>query len=176
MKDLLDRMKVFDRPATDEQVESVMWALGSEVSIALMEGVLKAYKAARKKILEGDLLDWMQENDQTTFETDDVKVSIKTYVSAKIEDGQTEVAFQWLEENEYGDLIKDTLQLAKGEFTAEVEKSLEDLGVSYTQTQGIHPQTLKKVIVDRLAAEDTLPTEDDGFKIHYHDECNVKEL
>ena len=179
MKDLLERIKVLNYQPTEHEVEAFVHNYGPEVSIALLEEAVKHFKAARKKILTGDLLEWMQENDQTLFENEDVQVRIVTYVKAGIDKENPNavvLAFKWLEDNEYGDLIKDTLDLARGEFTDEVADALEGLGVSYTKKSGIHPQTLKKVMSDRLKSEEELPTEDDGFEIDYYDECNVKAL
>jgi len=117
-------------------------------------------------------LEWMQENDQTTFETDTEKVSIATYVSAKVKD--TDAAFGWLIRNQYGDLIKDTLDFPKGEFSDQAKAALESLGVSYTMKSGIHPQSLKKIMSDRLKAGSALPDEEYGFNINYFDEVRIK--
>lgn len=114
----------------------------------------------------------MQGNDQVTFETDEERVTISTYVSAKIED--VEGAFKWLEEQQYGDLIKDTLDFPKGELTSEITDMLDEQGASYAKKSGIHPQSLKKVMSDRLKDNETLPDEDNGFVINYFDECKVK--
>ena len=175
MKDLLERIKRLNRKPSEEEIDSFVEDHGPNHSIALLEEVLKHYKAVRRKILTGDLLEWMQENDLETLETEEFKIKIQTYVRAKIDAARTEAAFVWLEDNKYGDMIKDTLDLARGEFTEEVGNALAELGVSYTKKSGIHPQTLKKVMADRLKAEEDLPTEDDGFEIEFFDECNVKE-
>jgi hypothetical protein len=66
------------------------------------------------------------------------------------------------------------LELPKGEYTEEVRSALDSIGVSYIQKSGIHPQSLKKIMADRLKAEDDLPGEDEGFEIGYFDECKVK--
>ena len=93
-------------------------------------------------------------------------------MSAKVED--SDGAFRWLEANQYGDLIKDTLDFPKGEFTVETQAVLDELGVSYTKKSGIHPQSLKKIMSDRLKAGEDLPSEDSGIKINFYDECKVK--
>ena len=178
MIESLETVKQLNRKADEVEVQETMLALGETPSIATLEEVLKRYKAKRTRILAKDLLEWMQENDQTSFENEDLKVSIKTYVSAKILN--PELAFPWLEANQYGDLIKDTLEFPKGEFNQDAEKALEELGLSYTKKSGIHPQTLKKILSDRILSGDVLPEgseEDpgDGIEVSYHDECVVKE-
>lgn len=173
MKDLLNKVRLLNRPATEEEVTALMNDLGSVPSIAVLEEVLKRYKEIEREIRTKDLLEWMNENDLSTFENDEIKVSISTYVSAKVEN--PEVAFDWLNRHKYGDLIKDTLNFPKGELSAEVENTLGEMGVSYTKTSGIHPQNLKKIMADRLKAGDDMPSEEDGFVINYFDECKVKE-
>jgi len=173
MKDLLDKIAEFRKKATQGEVEQLIAILGETTSIPVLEEVLNHYKAKEREILSKDLLEWMQENDLTTFETDDYKITISTYVSAKVTD--SEIAFKWLEEHQYSDLIKDSLDFPKGEFTSEVEKRLAELGVSYTKKSGIHPQSLKKIMSDRLHSGDALPQEDDGIVINFYDECKVKE-
>lgn len=182
MTNLLERIKSFQRPVEAHKVDILIEMLGQEPSIATLEAVVEHYKAEKKKILGKDLLEWMQENDQTTFETEDFKVVIKTFVSAKIM--SDEEGFKWLEAHQYGDMIKDTLAFPKGELTPEAESALEELGLSYTKKSGIHPQTLKKIMSDRLKDGEMLPDGGDpeqgeeigdGIKINYYDECVVKE-
>lgn len=173
MKELLEKVASLRKPANESHVAHLITYLGDAPSIATIEEVLSYYKREEKRILTEDLLEWMMEKDLTNFETDDVKVVIKTYVNAKLED--TERAFDWLTAHEYGDLIKTTVDFPKGEFTTEAQSALEEMGLSFSMKNGVHPQTLKKVISDRLAAGEDLPDEDNGIKVTYFDECQVKE-
>ena len=170
MKDLLDRIRELRLEPDEDEIQRLLAI--PVLSIPMLEAMLVRRKAEQREILTGSLLEWMQENDQVTFETDEEKVTISTYVSAKVEDADT--AFKWLEDEQYGDLIKDTLDFPKGELTPDIEDMLELHGVSYAKKSGIHPQSLKKVMSDRLKDGDTLPTEDEGFLINYFDECKVK--
>ena len=178
MTDLLKRIIDFNAPADPEKVKDLIKFLGETPSLNTLDAVLKIYKLEEKQILSKDLLEWMNENDQVKFETEEVKVTIKTYVQPKIID--TTLAFSWLEENQYGDLIKDNLEFPKGELTPEAENKLNELGLSYVKKSGIHPMSLKKIMGDRLKAGEDLPfSEDDnigdGIKVGYYDECVVKE-
>jgi hypothetical protein len=171
MKELLEKIKAFQ--SDDPQlVEKLISYLGESPSISALEAVVSHYKAELKEILTKDLLEWMQENDMTTFENEDMKVSISTYVSAKVLEPET--AFNWLMANQYGDLIKDTVDFPKGEFTDEIQQALEAMGASYTKKSAIHPQSLKKIMADRLKSGENLPDEDQGIKISYYDECKVR--
>lgn len=173
VKDLLIKVRNLQREATQEEVQSLINDLGVTPSISVLEEVTKHYKEVVRGILTKDLLEWMRENDMDMFENEDVKVSVATYVSAKVQD--SEKAFQWLNSRQYGDLIKDTLEFGKGEFSVEVAKAIEQFGVSYTKKSGIHPQSLKKIISDRLKAGDDLPEQEDGIEVNYFDECRIKE-
>lgn len=173
MKILLEKVQGLRKPVNESHVAYLIKQLGEAPSIATIEAVLKHYKNELKKILSGDLLEWMMEHDQTSFENEALKVTIKTFVSAKMED--PEKGFDWLTENEYGDLIKTTVDFPKGEFTDETKETLKEMGLSFTMKNGIHPQTLKKVISDRLDAGEDLPNEEEGIKIHYYDECHIKD-
>jgi hypothetical protein len=173
MKDLLDKVLRLNREYDENEFEALVNDLGETPSLAVLEAVLKHYKKIERDVRTGDLLEWMQENDLLTFENDDVKVKIDTYVSAKVQD--TEAAFSWLNAHQYGDLIKDSLDFPKGELTPEVEADLEARGLSFTKKSGIHPQSLKKIMADRLKAQEPLPDQDEGFEINYYDECKVKQ-
>lgn len=172
MTELIKKVQRLQRKPEECEIEALMNDLGETPSIPLLEEVIKRYKKIERDILTGDLLEWMQENDMTTFENEDLKASIQTYVSAKVENADT--AFMWLEENQYGDLIKDTLELGKGEFSEEVQAAFDRLGISYSRKSGIHPQSLKKIMSDRLKSGEILPDEDEGFIINYHDEVKIK--
>jgi len=182
MNELLERAVALTCKSTESEAAEALLHMedrfGADIPVSLLEEMVKIQKKQLKQILGKDLLEWMQENDQTSFETEDVKVSIKTYVSAKMLDPI--VGFKWLTEHQYGDLIKDNLEFPKGELTPEAEGKLEELGLSYVKKSGIHPQSLKKIISDRLKAGEELPWSDDddigdGIKVGYFDECVVKE-
>ncbi len=173
MTKLLEKIRSFNEPASEFKVEELTSYLGDNPSIPVLEAALKYYKSEERRLRTEDLLEWMQENDQVTFETDGCKVSIRTSVSAKVIDA--ELGFNWLTEHQYGDMIKDSLEFPKGELTQEAEGALEELGLSFTKKSGIHPQTLKKIISDRLKDGEDLPDDDQGIKVGYFDECIVKE-
>lgn len=172
MKQLLEQIEGLRKPVNEEHVAYLIKQLGEAPSIATIEAVLDHYKRVEKKILGGDLLEWMMENDMTSLETEDFKVAIQTYVSASIKD--TDAAFNWLTANQYGDLIKTSVDFPKGEFTSEAQELLMEMGLSFTRKDGVHPQTLKKVISDRLKAGESLPDEDQGIMVNYYDECKVR--
>lgn len=179
MEELLKEVAALRKPAEAEDVSRLVSHLDNlreqgNISIPVLEEVVKVFKARERNILAKELPEWMFENGQQTgFETDNFKVSIDTYVNTKISD--PEKAFAWLTECGYGDLYKDTLDFPKGELSEEMLSELEASGVSFTRKSGIHPQTLKKVISDRIKDGETLPDEGEGIQVNYFDICKVKE-
>lgn len=173
MNDLLKRVISFDKPANAAHVKGLIKQLGESPSLSTLTAVIDYYKAEKKQILSKDLLEWMQEEDQILFETEEVKVKINTFVSAKMMD--PEQGFKWLVDREYGDLIKDTLAFPKGELTPDDENKLTEMGLSYIKKSGIASAALKKIMSDRLKDGEMLPDEEDGIKVGYYDECVVKE-
>jgi hypothetical protein len=178
VKEQLDRVIALEAKANEEDVKLLVKKLKNaksqlkDISVKSLEEVAKYFKEEARLLKTKELLDWMNENDQVSFETDKHKADIKTYVSSKIED--EEKAFKWLTSHDYGDLIKDNLAFPKGELTKEIEKTFEEMGLSYTKKSNIHPQTLKKVMSDRLEGGEELPDEEAGFKINYYDLVQVK--
>ena len=182
MKALLEKIAKLKKPATDVEVSNLIAHLdtyiekGTNISIPVLEEVLKHYKAELKKILSKELLEWMMENDMDAFETEDYKVAVKTYVNASMADKDNpDKAFEWLTKHQYGDLIKTSVDFPKGEFTDEAQGKLAKMGLSFTRKDGIAPASLKKIISDRLQAGESLPDEEQGIKVSYYDECQVKE-
>lgn len=175
MKDLIDRVRALRVEYSKEYLEDFL-TQSYEMSIPLLEAALKRLKAEEQEILSGPMLEWMQENDQLTFETEELKAKIKTYVSPKIEEGQEEKAYQWLVDHEYGPLIKDTLSFAKGELDEETVVFLaQQRGKTFSRKQSIHHQSLKKIVSDRLEAGDILPDEEDGISVKFFDAVELKE-
>ena len=178
MREVLERVSVLGGVAKQEDVDLLIAILENpknllqDISVKSLEEVAKYFKNEERRLRTEDLLEWMNENDQQAFETEDYKVSIRTSVSSKVLNA--DLAFSWLINHQYGDLIKDTLDFPKGELTSAVEDTLNSMGLSYVKKSGIHPQSLKKIMSDRLKAGENLPDEEVGIKVGYFDECVVK--
>lgn len=172
MKELLEQVKSMMRPVNPENVQWLIDKLGKAPSIATLKEVLKHYEKELLDIRKGDILEWMQENEIDKFENEELSVSIRTHVSPKMADPDR--GFLWLTERGYGDLIKDTLDFSKGELTPEIVQLLDEKGLSYSRKSGVHPQSLKKIVSDRLEAGEDLPEECDGINVGYFDEGVIK--
>ncbi len=89
------------------------------------------------------------------------KLSVKQDVYASIPTAQKDAAFQWLEDNGFGGLIKVEVaaDFRKGEADAALElfKELQQRGLQVGFDQSVHAQTLKAFLREQLAAGTNVP-------------------
>ncbi len=143
----------------DRYFHQIVNSLPEYPPIKLLEDVLSFYKNKRHMLVTKDIPSVMQQmgiNKATTVDGLSVKVdqevSVKEVNKIKLMD--------WATKNGYEDLIKTSLKFGKGEFNQDIETYLEEQGVSYEKDSGIHPQSLKKIIKDRIEAQEELPSQD----------------
>jgi hypothetical protein len=95
-------------------------------------------------------------------------VEIKKFYSAAILPEFQEKAFQWLRDNDLGDIIKNdvTVTFGRGEDNKASEYANLAKGQGYEPVQkiGVHAQTLKAVVRERLEAGREMPS--DLFKTY----------
>ena len=116
--------------------------------ITLLDSELKQAKQDLLKLTDEDLPATMQELGLSAFTTDDgASITIKPTYGAYIKVDNRDEAFHWLRDNDFGDLIKNSVTCTFGrgedetatEFLTFAEKS----GYTPQQKTEIHPQTLK---------------------------------
>ena len=99
---------------------------------------------------------------------DGESVEIKKIYGASIPQEHQEAAFTWLRENDLGDIIKNdiTVTFGRGEDNKASEYANLAQGQGYEPVQkiGVHPQTLKAVVRERLESGREMPT--DIFKTY----------
>lgn len=134
----------------------------SEISDA--EENLKALKKRHIKMTDEDLPAVLQEVGINSFELDDgSKVEVKQTYGASILVDNRPQAYEWLRDNGYDDIIKNTVacQFGRGEddkanaFAAFAAKE----GYASTQKTEIHPQTLRAFVKERVENGDEFPME-----------------
>lgn len=90
--------------------------------------------------------------------TDGTKVSVEKFYAAKIPEDQIVQAFAWLRKHGYDSLIKREIKctFGKGEDKEadRVFKTLIKAGISPVDKSGVHPQTLKAFVRERMEAAD----------------------
>jgi hypothetical protein len=143
-----------------------------EQQIANTEEDLKKQKEELRKLQNEELPMLMQEIGFKKFELEDgSSVNIKEIYAGSISQANKEKAFNWLRENKFDDIIKNTVTTAfgKGEDTA--AKNFMDIaeqaGYTPIQKTEVHPQTLKAFIKERVEGGDEFPMELFGAYIGY---------
>ena len=143
-----------------------------EQQIANTEEDLKKQKEELRNLQNEELPLLMQEIGIKKFELEDgSSVNIKEIYAGSISQANKEKAFNWLRENKFDDIIKNTVTTAfgKGEDTA--AKNFMDIaeqaGYTPIQKTEVHPQTLKAFIKERVEGGDEFPMELFGAYIGY---------
>jgi len=133
-----------------------------EKSIAELDRQLKEKKKSLLKLTDEDLPSVLAEMGISSFSLDDGStVDVKNTYGASILVDNRPKAYDWLRENGYDDIIKNTVSssFGRGEddranaFTAFAQKE----GYFVNQKTEIHPQTLRAFIKERCEAGDEFP-------------------
>ena len=94
---------------------------------------------------------------------DGESVEIKKIYGASIPPQHQEAAFTWLRENGLGDIIKNdiTVTFGRGEDNKASEYATLAQGQGFEPVQkiGVHPQTLKAVVRERLESGQEMPSD-----------------
>lgn len=161
-----------DNPALKTIAELAEKIQSQEQQIANTEEDLKKQKEELRKLQNEELPMLMQEIGFKKFELEDgSSVNIKEIYAGSISQANKEKAFNWLRQNKFDDIIKNTVTTAfgKGEDTA--AKNFMDIaeqaGYTPVQKTEVHPQTLKAFIKERVEGGDEFPMELFGAYIGY---------
>ena len=106
----------------------------------------------------------MQEMNISTLKlADGTLVEVKPVYGASIPTKSKEEAFKWLRDNGLGDLIKNEITVAFGrdEDNKAQQYAVLAKGQGYEPVQkiGVHPQTLKAVVRERVESGQNMPTD-----------------
>ena len=165
-----------DRMQSVEQIDSakrlsdkILELKDFEDEIANAEESLKKLKEKARAISSIEIPAMMDEMQITKLKLKDGEaVEIKKVYGASIPKDQQEAAFTWLRNNGLGDIIKNdiTVTFGRGEDNKASEYANLAQGQGYEPVQkiGVHPQTLKAVVRERLESGREMPT--DIFKTY----------
>jgi hypothetical protein len=99
-----------------------------------------------------------------------------TVYTAKIPDDKRASAFDWLENNGHGDLIKSVINIFFGmqehEERLRVMKLLSDAKVQYYTNESVHHMTLKAFVKTEILKGHTIPN--DLLGVYVFDEVKIK--
>ena len=94
---------------------------------------------------------------------DGSSVDVKPNYSASITIANRDAAFQWLRDNNLGDIIKNEISVSFGRNednkAADYAALAEERGYQPTQKLKVEPMTLKALVRERLEAGKSMPTE-----------------
>ena len=147
----------------------------AEVQLELEEEIeekqnqLKVLKEKHRRISEEQLPEALMEVGVSEFKLKDgTKISTTTYYSARITPDSKEEAFNWLRENNFADLIKNTVSVSFGRDEDETAKILLDelssQGLNTAQKEWVEPMTLKAFVREQVEKGVDLPY--DTFNIY----------
>ena len=161
-----------DNPALKTIAELAEKIQSQEQQVADTEEKLKKQKEELRNLQNEELPSLMQEIGFKKFELEDgSSVNIKEIYAGSISQANKEKAFNWLRQNKFDDIIKNTVTTAfgKGEDTAAQNfmDIAEQAGYTPVQKTEVHPQTLKAFIKERVEGGDEFPMELFGAYIGY---------
>jgi hypothetical protein len=135
-----------------------------EAEVNELEQKLKNEKRALMKLTDEDLPTMLAEIGLTSMKLDDgSEVSIKPQYGANILVDNRPAAYEWLRENGYDDIIKNTVACTFGrgeDDKASAFKSFaEKEGFFAEQNTGIHHTTLRAFVKERIENGDDFPME-----------------
>ncbi len=170
-KENLQQMFVEDAPQQVNEIgnvnalsEHVLSLQSLEDEIARDEQLLKDKKARADKISGEVIPEIMESMKLKTLKLQDGSaIEVKEVYSASIPVANRERAYQWLRDNDLGDLIKNeiTVSFGRGEDNkaSEYANLAESSGYQPQQKLKVEPMTLKALFRERVEKELDLPSE-----------------
>ena len=140
-----------------------------EDEIANAEKSVSKLKEQAKALSQFEIPEMMEKMHITKLKLKDGEsVEIKKIYGASIPQEHQEAAFKWLRDHDLGDIIKNdiTVTFGRGEDNKAAEYATLAQGQGYEPVQkiGVHPQTLKAVVRERLESGREMPS--DLFKTY----------
>lgn len=135
-----------------------------EKEIEEQDSLLKGLKEQYRKLTEETIPEAMTELGMKKFTMDDgSEVSIKPFYSASVTEARRAEAFQWLRDNGFDDIIKNTVSVRFGrgedELCARLLNLLGSNGYPADQAEKIEPMTLKAWVKEMVERGNEFPTE-----------------
>ena len=144
-----------------DQVEALQWL---EEDIKKSEENIKKLKKKSEHI-SGEVIPTMMSEMGLSFLrlSDGSSLEVKTNYSASITQANKEKAFNWLRENNLGDIIKNEISVSFGRNedikAADYAELAKGQGFQPQQKLKVEPMTLKALVRERIEAGKEMPTE-----------------
>lgn len=141
-----------------------------EKEIEETEAVVKERKEQLRKMLEETIPAMLEELGMKSFKmADGSTIEVKPFYSASIKEENRAVAYQWLRDNGYDDIIKNTVSVRFGRNEDKLCETLINLlreqNYPVEQTEKIEPQTLKAWAKDMVQRGVEIPSETFGLYV-----------
>lgn len=135
-----------------------------EKEIDEIESVLNERKEQQRKLLEETIPNMLSELDMKDFTmSDGSKITVKPFYSATIKEENRALAYEWLRDNGFDDIIKNTVSVRFGrgedQLCDALLNQLREQNYPVEQAQKIEPQTLKAWARDMVERGNAFPTE-----------------
>lgn len=135
-----------------------------EKEVQSLDENLKAAKKELLKLTDEELPAAMAEVSLSSFTLDDgSQINVKPTYGASILVKNRVAAYEWLRENGYDDIIKNTVSCNFGRGEDDVASAFKALaekeGYVPEQNTGIHPSTLRAFVKERVENGDEFPME-----------------
>ena len=148
-----------------------------EKEIDELDIVLKERKEQQRKLLEESIPAMLQELGMKKFVmADGSTIDVKPFYSASIKEENRAVAYQWLRDNGYDDIIKNTVSVRFGrnedKLCETLINSLRQQNYPVEQTEKIEPQTLKAWAREMVERGQEIPTE--TFSLYVGPKATIK--
>ena len=133
-----------------------------ERQIEEQETELSDRKAEQRKLLEEIIPEALAELGISSFKMDDgSSVDVKPFYGASIKEERRSEAFQWLRDNKFDDIIKNTVSVQFGrgedELCNRLLGMLGEQGFPSKQAEKVEPSTLKAWVKERVELGQAFP-------------------
>jgi len=176
----LSKEITIDTSVSQDIAELCNKLLDVQKEVTTLEDKLKKKKEEELKLSEQDIPNLMQKAGVAALKlTDGSSVEIKPYYGARIPTSRTDEAFDWLRENNYGDLIKNNVTLTFGRNEDNVAKTLVDelrqKGHNVKQAEKVEPMTLKAFVREQIEKGKNVPADLFGVYVATRTKITTKE-
>jgi hypothetical protein len=135
-----------------------------EKEIDDLEKTISERKEQQRKLLEESIPNMLSELGMKDFSmADGSKITVKPFYSASIPEEKRAEAYEWLRDNGFDDIIKNTVSVRFGrgedELCDQLLNLLREQNYPVEQAQKIEPQTLKAWVREQVERGNAFPTE-----------------
>ena len=161
-KDRVDSVTQID--STKTLSDEVIKLRNLEDQVKASEEHTRTLKEKARELSQIVIPQMMKEMNITKLKLKDgASIEVSNFYSAKIILEKQEEAFNWLRSNGLGDIIKNdvTVTFGRGEDNKAMAYATLAKGQGYEPVQkvGVHPQTLKAVVRERVESGQNMPTD-----------------